>query len=232
MAKKKSNKTWRSPTKQREYEEKQKQLKVQKTVKIVSLCLVAAIIVSAASFGIYLLNRPYYADITVQYTVNGQTKTGVITIWLRDEYAPVTVKNFVKLAKDGFYDGLTFDKIIEGNMMQGGGAKDADSANKLTPIVGEFSENNRTDNTLLHERGTVSMARDDSSNYDSATSKFFIVQRDNTSYDGKYAAFGTVMEGMDIVDEICSNAKPQDNQGTIPAGSQPVILSVVIKRTL
>lgn len=231
MAKVKRKDAWRSPTKQREFEEKRRQLRNKRLIKLTCIILAIAILVAVIVFVVKLLTRPYYADIEVQYVVDGKVKTGVITILLRDEYAPVTVKNFVKLAKDGFYDGTTFDKIIEGNMMQGGGAKDENSAKALTPIIGEFIENGRNQNTLLHQRGVVSMARDSASDYDSATSKFFIIQYDQPSYDGKYAAFGVVYEGMDIVDEICNNAKASDNKGTIPQDAQPKILSVTIKRT-
>ena len=135
--------------------------------------------------------------------------------------------NFVNLAQNGFYDGLTFHRIIDGFMMQGGDPNGDGTGGSDRNIVGEFSENGY-DNTLSHTRGAISMAR--SNDYNSASSQFFIVHEDNTeSLDGKYAAFGYVTEGMDIVDEICESANPTDENGTIAAEDQPVINSITIR---
>ena len=135
--------------------------------------------------------------------------------------------NFVNLAQNGFYDGLTFHRIIEGFMMQGGDPNGDGTGGSDRNIVGEFSENGY-DNTLSHTRGAISMAR--SNDYNSASSQFFIVHEDNTeSLDGKYAAFGYVTEGMDIVDEICESANPTDENGTIAAEDQPVINTITIR---
>ena len=151
---------------------------------------------------------------------------GTITLELDGDSAPLTVANFVKLAKDGFYDGLTFHRIIEGFMMQGGDPNGDGTGGSGTTIVGEFSENGY-ENNLSHTRGAISMARSD--DYDSASSQFFIVQEDYPSLDGKYAVFGYVTEGMDIVDAICEAAQPTDGNGTIPAEEQPVITSITIR---
>ncbi|HJG86045.1 peptidylprolyl isomerase [Pseudoflavonifractor capillosus] len=161
----------------------------------------------------------YYADIEIQ-------DYGTITVALDGEAAPETVANFVSLAEEGFYDGLTFHRIIEGFMMQGGDPNGDGTGGSGATIVGEFSDNGY-ENNLSHTRGAVSMAR--SSDYDSASSQFFIVQEDSTYLDGQYAVFGYVTEGMDVVDAICESAQPTDDNGTIPAEEQPVITSITIR---
>lgn len=161
----------------------------------------------------------YYADIEIQ-------DYGTVTIELNQESAPITAANFVALAEDGFYDGLTFHRIIEGFMMQGGDPNGDGTGGSENTIVGEFTDNGY-ENDLSHTRGAVSMAR--SSDYDSASSQFFIVQQDSTSLDGQYAVFGYVTDGMDIVDSICEAAEPTDDNGTIEAQSQPVIQSITIR---
>lgn len=161
----------------------------------------------------------YYADIEIE-------DYGTITIELDQESAPITAANFVELAESGFYDGLTFHRIIEGFMMQGGDPNGDGTGGSDNTIVGEFTDNGY-DNELSHTRGAVSMAR--STDYDSASSQFFIVQEDSSdSLDGQYAVFGYVTEGMEIVDEICEAAEPTDDNGTIEAEDQPVITSVTI----
>lgn len=161
----------------------------------------------------------YYADIEIE-------NYGTITVELDQDAAPITVENFVTLAKSGFYDGLTFHRIIEDFMMQGGDPNGDGTGGSEETIVGEFSDNGY-DNDLSHTRGAISMAR--SSDYDSASSQFFIVHEDSTYLDGQYAVFGYVTEGMDIVDAICSEAEPTDDNGTIPAEQQPVITSITIR---
>ena len=121
---------------------------------------------------------------------------GVMKGELYEDIAPITVENFVKLAKDGFYDGLTFHRIMEGFMMQGGDPNGDGTGGAEETIKGEFSENG-VDNPLSHTRGAISMAR--SQMPDSASSQFFIVHEDSPHLDGQYAAFGYVTEGMDVV---------------------------------
>lgn len=150
---------------------------------------------------------------------------GDISLELDADTAPITVTNFVKLAQDGFYDGLTFHRIMEGFMMQGGDPEGKGTGGAEETIKGEFKENG-VENDISHERGVISMAR--SMDFDSASSQFFIMHADNDYLDGKYAAFGHVTEGMEIVDEICTSAKPTDNNGSIPADEQPVMESVEI----
>lgn len=165
------------------------------------------------------INATHYADISIQ-------DYGTVTVALDETAAPATVQNFIKLAEDGFYDGLTFHRIIDGFMMQGGDPNGNGTGGSDQTIKGEFSENG-FDNPISHTRGAISMAR--SNNLNSASSQFFIVQQDSTFLDGQYAAFGFVTEGMDIVDRICEEAQPTDNNGSIAKDRQPVIESIVIR---
>lgn len=160
----------------------------------------------------------YYAKIDIQ-------NYGTITVKLDQESAPITVENFVSLAESGFYDGLTFHRIIADFMMQGGDPNGNGTGGSSEKIVGEFSANGYNNN-LSHTRGAISMAR--SSEYNSASSQFFIVHKDSTYLDGQYAVFGYVTEGMDVVDAVCEAANPVDGNGTISAAEQPVINSVKI----
>ena len=151
---------------------------------------------------------------------------GVITVQLDQTVAPVTCANFVELAENGFYDGLTFHRIIKDFMMQGGDPAGNGTGGSENNIVGEFDSNGH-ENGLSHTRGVISMARAQDPN--SASSQFFICHADSDFLDGDYAAFGIVTEGLDVVDAVCENAEPTDNNGTIPAENQPVITSVKIR---
>mgnify|MGYP003301536321 CR=1 FL=1 len=146
---------------------------------------------------------------------------------LYPDIAPKSVENFVKLAESGFYEGTTFHRIIKGFMMQGGDPEGNGTGGSDKTIVGEFALNGYSNNKLSHTRGAISMARSD--HPDSASSQFFIVHQDSTFLDGQYAAFGYVTEGMDIVDKICTDVQPTDNNGTIPSAQQPVITSVTVR---
>ena len=150
---------------------------------------------------------------------------GEIHLELDGDTAPITVKNFVELAKDGFYDGLTFHRIISGFMIQGGDPKSDGTGGSKNEIIGEF-ESNGYENNIKHERGVISMAR--ANDPDSASSQFFIMHRTATHLDGDYAAFGKVTEGMTVVDKIASEAVVTDNNGTVPKENQPVIKSITI----
>ncbi len=199
-----------------------------------------------------------YADIIIE-------NYGVITVKLDAKTAPITVENFVKLANEGFYDGLTFHRIIEGFMMQGGDPKgngtggNEDENGKELNIKGEFKLNG-VENNISHKAGVISMARS-GSNYEeylskgysveeiaenlgvsvetvkanleqafnSASSQFFIMHADNAGLDGSYAAFGYVVHGLEIVDKVCKDAEPTDNNGTISKSDQPVIRTVSIR---
>ena len=122
---------------------------------------------------------------------------GIIKVELLPEYAPKTCANFEKLVGEGFYDGLIFHRVIAGFMIQGGDPTGTGMGGSEENIVGEFKVNG-INNTLSHERGVISMAR--SQNFNSASSQFFICHADAAFLDGQYAAFGRVVEGMDVVD--------------------------------
>lgn len=124
-----------------------------------------------------------------------------IRIELYPETAPITVENFIKLVRDGFYDGLTFHRVIPGFMIQGGCPNGTGTGGPGWHIKGEFASNG-VENPLKHTRGVISMAR--AMDPDSAGSQFFIMHQDAPHLDGQYAAFGKVVEGMDVVDEIAS----------------------------
>ena len=146
---------------------------------------------------------------------------GTIKAELYGNIAPITVENFVKLAREGFYDGLTFHRIISGFMIQGGDPNGTGGSSQT--IKGEFSANG-VENPLKHTRGVLSMAR--SSLPDSASSQFFIMHQDAPHLDGQYASFGKVTEGMDIVDAICQNTPVTDGNGTVTRENQPVITAI------
>lgn len=165
-----------------------------------------------------LLSGNHYAVIDVK-------DYGIIKVELNADAAPITVTNFVKLAKEGFYDGLTFHRIINGFMIQGGDPNGDGTGGSDETIKGEFS-NNGVENPLKHTRGAISMAR--SQDNDSASSQFFIVHQTTESLDGDYAVFGYVYEGMDVVDKIATTVPVTDNNGTVEAQNQPVINSITI----
>lgn len=148
---------------------------------------------------------------------------GSVYLELDADVAPATVTNFVNLVNEKFYDGLTFHRIIEGFMMQGGDPEGDGTGGSKYTVPGEFVLNKHP-NSISHIRGTISMAR--TSEYDSASSQFFIVQEDNTDLDGYYAAFGRVISGMDIVDAICIVTDVEDTNGTVLKENQPVIESI------
>lgn len=150
---------------------------------------------------------------------------GTIKVELDADTAPISVTNFVHLAEDGFYDGLTFHRIISGFMIQGGDPLGNGTGGSDKEIKGEFSKNG-VENDISHERGVISMAR--SNDPDSASSQFFIVHEDSVSLDGSYAAFGHVTEGMEIVDEICEDTPVQDGNGTVDPDDQPEITSIKV----
>ena len=148
---------------------------------------------------------------------------GTIALELDADTAPQSVSNFIALADSGFYDGLTFHRIIDGFMIQGGDPEGTGMGGSEDTITGEFAANG-IENPISHVRGVISMAR--SQAYNSASSQFFIVQQDSTYLDGQYAAFGKVTSGMEIVDAIAENTPVQDDNGTVLAEDQPVMTAV------
>ena len=177
---------------------------------------------------------------------------GKITIELDPEAAPITVANFKKLVNEGFYDGLTFHRIIKDFMVQGGDPNGNGTGGSSKNIKGEFSANG-VENKLKHDRGVISMARSGSAYeqylamgyklsdlpaeaksdieraMNSASSQFFIMHKDSPHLDGNYAAFGKVTSGMEIVDKMAETTPVTDSNGTVAKENQPVIESVTIK---
>ena len=150
---------------------------------------------------------------------------GTISLELDADMAPITVENFANLVNEGFYDGLTFHRIISGFMIQGGDPEGNGLGGSDKEIKGEFSANG-VKNTISHTRGVISMARAQS--YNSASSQFFIIHKDAPYLDGSYAAFGHVTEGIEIVDKICEDTKVEDSNGTVLKENQPVIEKIVM----
>lgn len=148
---------------------------------------------------------------------------GTISLELSADDAPISVTNFVNLANEGFYNGLTFHRIISGFMIQGGDPDGNGTGGSGTTIKGEFSANN-VENPISHTRGTISMARSQSN--DSASSQFFIVHEDSLFLDRDYAGFGHVTQGMEIVDLICANTPVIDGNGTVSSENQPIITEI------
>ncbi len=164
-------------------------------------------------------SEPITAVITVE-------NYGQITLELYPDVAPKTVQNFVDLAQSGFYDGLTFHRVMSGFMIQGGDPLGNGTGGSANKIKGEFSANG-VKNELSHTRGVISMAR--SQLYDSASSQFFIVHQTSAHLDGKYAAFGRVTAGMDVVDKICTEVENSGENGAVAREDQPVITTITIR---
>ena len=202
--------------------------------KLLSICLAALLVLSLAGcgktsvVGITTTSKApaaneesqgvgtHHAEIEIQ-------DYGTITVELDGDAAPITVQNFMDLANAGFYDGLTFHRIISGFMMQGGDPNGNGTGGSENTIKGEFSANG-VENPLSHTRGAISMARAQAP--DSASSQFFICHADSTFRDGQDACFGYVTDGMDVVDAVCEAAQPTDDNGTISADQQPVITAI------
>ena len=150
---------------------------------------------------------------------------GTIALELDADVAPITVENFANLVNEGFYNGLTFHRIISGFMIQGGDPLGNGTGGSSKTIKGEFASNG-VKNSISHVRGTISMAR--SSMPNSASSQFFIVHEDSTFLDGQYAAFGIVTSGMEVVDKICADTAVEDDNGTVAKNNQPVIEKITM----
>lgn len=188
------------------------------TVLALGLCACGKTAPAPAAAEVEQFQNLRHAEITIR-------DYGTVKLELDEGSAPITVANFCKLAQDGFYDGLTFHRIMDGFMIQGGDPKGNGTGGSDEKIRGEFSQNG-VSNPISHVKGVISMARSKDPN--SASSQFFITVADATFLDGSYAAFGRVTEGMEILEQIAKDAKPVDNNGTIPPEQQPVIESVVI----
>ena len=152
---------------------------------------------------------------------------GVVELELDYDNAPITVDNFVKLAEDGFYDGLTFHRIAKDFVIQGGDPTGTGMGGSDTKIKGEFSSNG-VENNISHERGVISMARSNDNN--SAPSQLFIVLKDSLFLDGDYAGFGHVTKGMDIIDKVVEEAKVEQDGESVAKENQPVIEKIRVKK--
>ncbi|MBR6808855.1 MAG: peptidylprolyl isomerase [Clostridia bacterium] len=206
-----------------------------KTLSRQTLILIVSAVMLLAGLCVFFLTRNNASDASATtLTRTGDmtpTHTAVIEIEnygtlkaeLYGHVAPITVENFVKLSNDGFYDGLTFHRIIAGFMMQGGCPLGTGTGGADKDIKGEFSQNG-IPNAIKHEKGVLSMARSALPN--SASSQFFIMHQAAPYLDGSYAAFGRVTEGLDVVDAVCENAVGGDGNGVLPKANQPVIRSI------
>lgn len=185
---------------------------------LLGIVLIPLLFLTGCSSDEETLTGKHHAEIVVQ-------DYGTIKVELDADQAPITVQNFIDLANSGFYDGLTFHRIIEGFMIQGGDPNGDGTGGSGHTIRGEFTKNG-VNNTLSHTRGAISMAR--SSAMNSASSQFFIVHEDYTYLDGSYAVFGYVTEGMDVVDAIATSVTAEDSNGTVAKENQPVIKKITI----
>lgn len=202
---------------------------MKKSISIISVILSVMMFITACKSNDEQSTAPTPDPALVKNTINATIELedgDKIELELYPDLAPETVENFVELAEDGFYDGTIFHRVIEDFMIQGGGYDENLKEQKTSSIKGEFADNG-FENTLSHTRGVISMART-AQNMDSASSQFFIVQQDSPHLDGKYAAFGRVTEGLDIVDDIASV-----KTGTVAsAGMEDVPVSPIVIETI
>ena len=168
---------------------------------LLGIVLIPLLFLTGCSSDEETLTGKHHAEIVVQ-------DYGTIKVELDADQAPITVQNFIDLANSEFYDGLTFHRIIEGFMIQGGDPNGDGTGGSGHTIRGEFTQNG-VNNTLSHTRGAISMAR--SSAMNSASSQFFIVHEDSTYLDGSYAVFGYVTEGIEVVDAIATSVSAEDS---------------------
>ena len=219
-------------------------MKAKRIIMIIAIILVI-VLIGLVSYTIYQKQTVNISNPIATMEIEG---LGTMKIELYPDQAPNTVKNFITLANRGFYDGLTFHRIVKDFMVQGG---DKDGTGSGTPtlsdlrddgsetetyaIKGEFVQNGFNQNTIRHEKGVISMARSDYSQmglyeegYNSAGSQFFIMTEDNSSLNGYYAAFGKVIEGMDVLDKLNETKveEAEDGEEASTPVDPPVIKSV------
>ena len=191
-------------------------------MKKLLICLLASVLLMACS------SNGGQAEDSSHVKVKMEIENyGDVIIELYEDVAPKTVANFIELVESGFYDGLTFHRIIDGFMIQGGDPEGNGFGGSDKTIEGEFSANG-FENNLKHEEGIISMARSQEPN--SASSQFFIMVAQAPHLDGSYAAFGKVIEGIELVHQVAKDAKPIDNNGTILPEEQPIIKSIEIMK--
>ena len=213
-------------------------MKLKRTIALVLLICVALLsFTSCEKYGegasYYLENRDI-TDRDVHYVEICFEGIGKCVVLLDATTAPITVENFLKLVNEGFYDGLTMHRIIEGFMIQGGDPEANGSGGSKNTIKGEFKSNGHS-NDIAHLKGTISMARSGDPN--SASSQFFICNADSIGLDGDYAAFGYVVKGLSVIDDVTEAALQAAfeyygnnytswlyyGNGAMPAGTQPTI---------
>ena len=231
MAKKKKNSNYVTEKTELAKAKKQIEARNKKIKKNVIISAISFLIVAVIAAAIVLLGFAfgwweekfevtYHAEIAVE-------GYGTIHIELYGEEAPETVNNFVSKAQSGFFNGMSFYKVIDGLYAEAGDPDDL-----YAGIYGEYSENG-FENNISHKRGVISMARREvmgqTVSDKSSSVRFFIVHQDSPQLDGSYAAFGRVIDdGMDVIDKICRDAEPIDNEGTIAPTRQPIITSVSV----
>lgn len=186
-------------------------------VSVLVLCLAAGMLAACGGGSGENAEPPVVTMVVKDY--------GTIKLELYPQYAPNTVNNFISLAKKGFYNGVIFHRVMEGFMIQGGDPDGNGTGGPGYSIKGEFAINGFEQNTLSHERGVISMART-SKNMDSAGSQFFIMHQTSKSLDGQYAAFGKVIEGMEVVDAIAT-CEVDDPSSMSPRPVQDVVIESV-----
>ncbi len=230
MAKKHKNSNYVTEKTIAKKESQEKAIKKKEMTKLITYISIATASVLAIVALIVLLVVFAAPKPTHHATIKLVGYDETIHVELYGDLAPETVDNFVKLANDHFYDGLTFHRVIKDFMIQGGDPKGDGTGGSDKTIKGEFKANG-FNNTLSHTRGVISMARSGNnvSGFDTASSQFFIVHKDSPHLDGQYAAFGRVIEGMDIVDDICENTPVIPNSdGAVSSINQPVIEYITI----
>ena len=198
-----------------------KEIKKDRGLLLATIGIIAVIVLAVVSFIIpENPNNKKSGKVQAMIIVKDM---GNIILELDRDTAPITVDNFLELANSGFYDGVSFHRILKDFMIQGGDPDGTGSGGSDKTIKGEF-EANGVKNDISHVRGVISMARNDS-DMDSASSQFFIVQTDSTFLDGYYAAFGHVISGMDVVDAIMEKYGTEEDE-ILPEGKRPVIESI------
>ena len=180
--------------------------------------------VLAAAFSALFIFTGCGKDISTGETKSAYSGEFIITLY--PEYAPITCENFEKLVSEGFYDGLTFHRVVEGFMAQGGDPQGTGMGGSENTIKGEFASNG-VENNLSHKRGIVSMAR--SQMPESASSQFFICYDDSCSFlDGNYAAFGEVTDGMEVVDNFLKVPRSLGGDGDISSPNSPITIKTAV----
>ncbi len=207
-----------------------------KNILLAILVIILVIILEILVMGYYRKSVEDFRNPIVTMEVENY---GTVKIELYPDMAPNTVANFIKLINDGYYNGLTYHRVIPDVLIQGGDKEGTGSGNDEFAINGEFAANGYIKNTLKHVEGTVSMARMDFTNldasiieegYNSAGTQFFICLANSSGYDGLYAAFGKVIEGLDVVRAISNTERTTDDNGT--QGETPVDPPVITSMTV